>query len=98
MDEQDLDLLFYPMQSRLVEPVVEQQQRDRNGILGALTGFPALTLPGGFSEPTATAPIGVPVGAEFLARPFEEPFLLAAGRGYEQATGHRTPPPTTPPL
>jgi Asp-tRNA(Asn)/Glu-tRNA(Gln) amidotransferase A subunit family amidase len=98
MDAQDLDLLFYPMQSRPVEPVVEQMQRDRNGILAALTGFPALTVPGGFTEPTADAPIGVPVGVEFLARPFEEPLLLAAGRGYEEATGHRTLPPSTPPL
>lgn len=98
MGAQDLDLLLYPMQSRLVEPVVEQMQRDRNGILAALTGFPALTLPGGFTEPSADAPLGVPVGVEFLARPFEEPFLLAAGRGYEQATGHRQPPASTPPL
>jgi hypothetical protein len=42
---------------------------------------------GGFSEPTATAPLGVPVGVEFLARPFDEPLLLGAGRGYEPATG-----------
>jgi amidase len=98
MDAQDLDLLFYPMQSRLVEPVVEQMQRDRNGILAALTGFPALTVPGGFTAPTADAPLGVPVGVEFFARPFDEPLLLAAGRGFEEATGHRRPPVSTPPL
>ncbi|SDY28021.1 Asp-tRNAAsn/Glu-tRNAGln amidotransferase A subunit [Modestobacter sp. DSM 44400] len=98
MDAQGLDLLFYPMQSRLVEPVAEQAQRDRNGILAALTGFPALTVPGGFSEPTADAPLGVPVGVEFLARPFDEPRLLAAGQDYEEATGHRTLPASTPPL
>lgn len=98
MDAQDLDLLFYPMQSRLVEPVAEQMQRDRNGILAALTGFPALTVPGGFTAPTADAPLGVPVGVEFFARPFDEPLLLAAGRGFEEATGHRQPPLSTPPL
>ena len=98
MDAQDLDLLFYPMQSRLVEPVVEQMQRDRNGILAALTGFPALTVPGGFTEPSTDAPLGVPVGVEFFARPFDEPLLLAAGRGFEEATGHRRPPVSTPPL
>ncbi|MBY3555931.1 amidase family protein [Modestobacter lapidis] len=98
MDDEGLDLLFYPMQSRLVEPVEEQAQRDRNGILAALTGFPALTVPGGFSAPSATAPLGVPVGVEFFARPFDEPLLLAAGQDYEQATQHRELPPTTPPL
>src|SRR5690625_2557100 len=98
MDKHDLDLLFYPHQSRLVEPVATQEQRDRNGILASLTGYPALTVPGGFSPPTTDAPSGVPVGIEFLARPFEEPLLLAAGHAYEQATEHRELPPTTPPL
>lgn len=98
MDDNNLDLLVYPHQSRLVEPVVKQEQRDRNGAVASLTGFPALTVPGGFSRPTSSAPIGVPVGIEFLARPFDEPLLLAAGNDYEQATMHRALPPTTPPL
>ncbi|PZE20066.1 amidase family protein [Paenibacillus xerothermodurans] len=54
MDEHDVDVLLYPHQKRLVVPVGEAQV-DRNGIVGALTGFPAITFQGGFSAPTASA-------------------------------------------
>jgi len=36
----------------------------RNGALGAVTGFPSIVALGGFSSPTPTAAIGVPVGIE----------------------------------
>lgn len=75
MTDNDLDVLLYPHQKRLVVPVGESQA-DRNGILGALTGFPAITFQGGFSAPTETAPIGVPVGIEFLGKPFSESTLI----------------------
>ena len=35
-------------------------QLERNGTLSNGTGFPAVTFPGGFSTPTASAPLGVP--------------------------------------
>ncbi|MDI3326948.1 MAG: amidase family protein [Alicyclobacillaceae bacterium] len=97
MDDNHLDVLVYPHQKRLVVPI-GQSQVDRNGILGALTGFPAITVPGGFSEPSATAPIGVPVGIEFLGRPHSESVLLDIGYSFEQLTFHRRPPASTPPL
>jgi amidase len=50
MADQNLDALLYPHQKRLVVPVGETQV-ERNGILAGVTGFPALTVQGGFSDP-----------------------------------------------
>jgi amidase len=38
-------------------------------------------------------PAKLPVGIDFLARPFDEPTLLKIASAYEAATQHRTPPP-----
>jgi Asp-tRNA(Asn)/Glu-tRNA(Gln) amidotransferase A subunit family amidase len=40
----------------------------------------------------------MPVGLEMLGRPFAESRLLALAYAFEQATGHRRPPASTPPL
>ena len=92
-----LDALLYPHQKRLVVPIGEDQA-ERNGVLSNSTGFPALTFPGGFSPPTATAPIGVPIGLELLGPEWSEPVLLKLAFAYEQATRLRKPPRSTPPL
>ena len=95
MADHRLDALVYPQQKRLVVPI-GQDQVDRNGILAAVTGFPSVAVPAGFSPPTATAPRGVPVGIEMLGRPFTEQRLLSLARDYERATRHRRPPASTP--
>lgn len=92
-----LDALLYPHQQRLVVPIGEDQA-DRNGVLGNSTGFPALTFPGGFSPPTATAPIGVPVGLELLGPEWSEPTLFKLAYAFEQATHARKAPSTAPAL
>ena len=46
-----LDAIVFPHQKRLVVPVGETQV-ERNGALGAVTGFPSIVVPGGFSSPT----------------------------------------------
>jgi Asp-tRNA(Asn)/Glu-tRNA(Gln) amidotransferase A subunit family amidase len=97
MADDRLDAIVFPHQKRLVVPVGETQV-ERNGSLGSVTGFPAIVVPGGFSTPTKTAPLGVPVGIEFLGRPWSEKVLIEIGYGYEQATKHRRPPSSTPPL
>ncbi len=63
-----------------------------NRRLSPALGFPALVLPAGFT------PEGLPVGLEFLGRPFAEGTLLRLGYAYEQGTKHRKPPHTTPAL
>lgn len=93
----DLDALVYPHQKRLVVPVGESQV-ERNGVLGSVTGFPSIVVPGGFSKPTEKAPIGVPIGLEILGRPWSEPVLIQIAYSFEQATQLRRSPISTPPL
>jgi len=64
---------------------------DNRGLSPAI-GFPALTLPAGFTREA------LPVGLELLGRPFTERLLLGYGYAFEQAGSHRRLPPLTPPL
>ena len=96
--EHRLDAVIYPLQQRLVVPTTELNQADRNGILASVTGFPAITVPAGFSKPTATAPLGVPIGMDILGRPWSEGRLIQIAHGFEQATHFRKPPKSAPPL
>jgi Asp-tRNA(Asn)/Glu-tRNA(Gln) amidotransferase A subunit family amidase len=98
MDDKHLDAMVYPLQKRLVVPVTELNQAERNGILASVTGFPAVTVPAGFSAPTQTAPLGVPVGMDMLGRPWSEAKLLSLAYSFEQATHQRRPPESAPPL
>jgi Asp-tRNA(Asn)/Glu-tRNA(Gln) amidotransferase A subunit family amidase len=68
-------------------------------------GFPVITVPAGFTKnvwdrvadgkgtrlvgPIAAA---LPVGVDFIARPFGEPLLFRIASAYEAATKHRKPP------
>ncbi len=66
--------------------------RGDNRGLSPQIGFPALTVPMGFTSDA------LPVGLEFLGRPFSEAQLLGLGFSFEQATRHRRPPSTAPAL
>jgi Asp-tRNA(Asn)/Glu-tRNA(Gln) amidotransferase A subunit family amidase len=96
MAKNNVAALVYPHQKRLPVMIGDMNQVDRNGILASLAGFPAITVPAGFSTPTASAPVGVPVGIEFLGQPWSEPRLLRIAYGFEQATHARKPPQSTP--
>jgi len=63
-----------------------------NRRLAPILGFPAMSVPAGVTID------GLPVGIEFMARPFAEPALFKIGYAFEQGTHHRKPPGTTPPL
>ncbi|MCB2226113.1 MAG: amidase [Desulfarculaceae bacterium] len=52
----------------------------------SVAGFPAITVPAGFSGN------GLPIGLQIIARPWEEMSLLSLGYGFEQAAGPRKPP------
>ncbi|GGS56845.1 amidase family protein [Actinokineospora fastidiosa] len=90
--DNDLDAIVYPTVQQQAAPIGIPQAGNRPCNLAANTGFPALTVPAGFT------PDGLPVGVELLGRPFTEPTLLGLGYDYEQATRHRRPPASTPPL
>jgi Asp-tRNA(Asn)/Glu-tRNA(Gln) amidotransferase A subunit family amidase len=98
MAELKLDAILYPLQKVLVAPTGQVDQPERNGTLSNGTGFPAVTFPGGFSTPTATAPLGIPVGAELLSRDYSEPLLLSLAYSFEQTANMRKAPLSTPPL
>ena len=50
------------------------------------------------SNPAGFFADGLPIGIEFLGRPYSEGALLKAAYGYEQATRHRHPPASAPAL
>ncbi|WEW57340.1 hypothetical protein PRK78_002805 [Emydomyces testavorans] len=89
-----LHALIYPHQSTLAVPLSSPSQRGRNGILAAVTGFPAIALPAGYSPRSASARAGVPVGIEVMGLPGEEGRLLGLARRIEKVIGaeRRTPP------
>ena len=57
-----------------------------NNSLAAICGFPALSVPMGFTRG------GLPLGLQFLGPPWSERRLLQAGRLYERLSNHRRPP------
>jgi amidase len=48
--------------------------------------MPAIAVPAGFTAG------GLPVGLEFLARPYDGPAMFRLAYAFEQATKHRRPP------
>jgi Asp-tRNA(Asn)/Glu-tRNA(Gln) amidotransferase A subunit family amidase len=74
----------------MTRPVVEDFAGiGNNRRLSPVVGFPAVAVPAGFTTD------GIPVGIEFMARPFAEPTLLTIAFSYEQGTRHRKPPALT---
>lgn len=88
----NLDAILYPEQKNLVVKIGSPSQSGRNGILGALTGSPVVTVPAGFSPKTAQAPVGVPIGMEILGRPYTEEKLLQIAYQIELLTKVRRMP------
>ncbi|MDR2055225.1 MAG: hypothetical protein LBQ10_05085 [Desulfovibrio sp.] len=99
MRENSIDAFLYPLQTILaVQTNDPRGQAGRNGLMASVTGLPAITLPGGFSAPTESAPLGIPVGVELMGRPFSEEALIHMGHTYEQATKRRKAPLSVPDL
>ena len=101
MADNKLDALVYATfdqpPARIPHDVMTRADIDLTGIgnnrrLSPVIGFPALTVPAGFTSD------GLPVGLELMARPYAEPVLFRFAYAYEQATRHRKPPATVPAL
>ncbi len=91
MADNRLDALFHATYDH-APSIVPKSTPGTNRRLAASLSFPAISVPGGFFAD------GLPIGVEFLARPFAEGTLFKAAFDYEQATKHRRPPATVPPL
>ncbi len=95
MDEKQLDALIYPTWSnppRLIGDL-NTPGGDNNQFFSPSTGFPAITVPMGYTHGDT-----LPAGLQFFGRAWGEATLLKLAYAYEQATHHRKPPPGTPPL
>lgn len=94
--EHDLDAIVYP--DVQVPPPSESEIRDgkyetmtfaTNTIIASQSLCSAMSVPAGFTGND------LPVGIEFLGKPYDEASLIEYAYAFEQATTHRTPPETT---
>jgi len=95
MDAMRLDGLVYPTWSnppRLIGDL-ESPHGDNSQVHSPSSGFPAINVPMGYTRDGQ-----LPVGVTFLGRAWDEARLIRLAYGYEQATRHRRPPASTPPL
>jgi amidase len=95
MDDERLDALVYPTWSnppRLIGDL-NTPAGDNSQLFSPSTGFPALTVPMGYTRGDT-----LPAGLQFYGRPWSEPTLIKLAYAYEEATHHRRPPAGAPPL
>jgi Asp-tRNA(Asn)/Glu-tRNA(Gln) amidotransferase A subunit family amidase len=89
MNDLQLDALIYPSWSnppRLIGDL-NTPGGDNNQLFSPTTGFPAITVPMGYTRGDT-----LPAGLQFFGRPWSEATLLRLAYAYEQATHHRRPP------
>jgi len=94
LETHQLDAMVYPTWSnppRLIGDL-NTPHGDNSQDLSPGTGFPAITVPMGYVRGD------LPVGLQILGEAWSEPRLIAIAYSFEQATRHRRPPRTTPPL
>lgn len=91
MDSLRLDAMVYPTMRR-IPAVVTDPQVGSGCQLAAHSGLPALSVPAGFTNEE------LPMGIEFVGRPFDDARLVSLGYAFERHTDHRRRPPTTPEL
>lgn len=94
MEEARLDALVYPTWNNPPRLIGDLNTPHGNNSpwLSPPTGFPAITVPMGFVQGT------LPAGLQLLGRAWDEPTLIKLAYAYEQATQHRRPPASVPPL
>lgn len=94
LEANDLDALIYPTWSNPPRIIgdLRSPAGDNSQSLSPPSGFPAVTVPAGYVYGS------LPVGLQLLGDAWSEMDLLSLAYGYEQATGHRRPPASTPPL
>jgi amidase len=92
--DDDFDAILFPRNGGAAAP--------------AKAGYPSIVVPGGFAPvplpappnnfPPGFTPEPAPFGITFSGPAFSEPRLIAIAYAFEQATLHRVPPKSTPPL
>lgn len=95
MDRLKLDAFVYPTWSnppRLIGDL-NTPHGDNSQFFSPTTGFPAINVPMGFTRGGT-----LPAGMTIYGRAWSEAVLIKFAYAYEQATRHRRPPASTPPL
>src|SRR5262249_37617680 len=94
MEKDRLDAVIYPTWSNPPRKVGDLQSPagDNSQMLSPQTGFPAITVPMGFTYGS------LPAGLTFLGRASSELDLIKSVYANEQATKHRRPQEKFPPL
>ena len=95
MERLKLDAFVYPTWSNVPRLIgdLNTPAGDNSQFFSPVTGFPAINVPMGFTRGGT-----LPAGLTIYGRPWSEATLLKIAYGYEQATHHRHPPASTPPL
>ena len=94
MDANRLDGFVYPTWSnppRLIGDL-NTPHGDNSQVFSPTTGWPSINVPMGYTRGT------LPVGMTFFGRAWSEATLVKLAYAYEQATRHRHPPASVPPL
>jgi Asp-tRNA(Asn)/Glu-tRNA(Gln) amidotransferase A subunit family amidase len=94
MDALKLDAFVYPTWSnppRLIGDL-NTPHGDNSQFFSPTTGFPSIQVPMGYTRGV------LPAGITFFGRAWSEATLIRLAYAYEQATHHRRPPASTPPL
>jgi Asp-tRNA(Asn)/Glu-tRNA(Gln) amidotransferase A subunit family amidase len=94
MEANALDAFVYPTWSnppRLIGDL-NTPHGDNSQFYSPTTGFPAINVPMGYTRRI------LPAGLTFFGRAWDEATLIKLAYSYEQATRHRRPPQTTPPV
>ena len=94
MTRSKVQAIIYPTWSNSPRRIGDDKSPagDNSQILSPQTGFPAITVPMGYTHGD------LPAGLTFLGNSFDEATLIKFAYAYEQATRHRHPPAKFPPL
>jgi amidase len=88
MEEHQLDAIVYPTWSNPPRKIDDNESPagDNSQLIPPHTGFPAITVPMGFTSDN------LPTGLQIVGKLFEESVIIKIAYAYEQATKHRQPP------
>jgi Asp-tRNA(Asn)/Glu-tRNA(Gln) amidotransferase A subunit family amidase len=94
MDLAQVEALVFPVWTHPPVLLGDRGQSPQGALtfIGSAMQWPVVAVPIGFVGER------LPVGMQILGRPWSEGQLLRFAYAYEQATGHRRPPPSAPPL
>jgi amidase len=84
MADDHLDALIYPTFDH-APAVIPKDTDGNNRLLAPVLAYPAIAVQAGYFKD------GMPLGIDFLGRPFSDGILIKAAYAYEQATHHRHP-------